>query len=138
MTNIYVAERALDVSPMIEALKYQPSDFEFSGGWLVHVPSRHRFSFDRRGQLTIDAHCGCAMLRARREQQGDLKFAFDQWRENYWRIVETDREFASHFAPVGRWRRFVRDVRMAYRRLRRRPDAARYPAAPAPVAVPAE
>jgi hypothetical protein len=47
-------------------------------------------------------------------------------------LVETNREFASHFAPVGRFRRFARDLRLAFRRLTRRPDgeapAAVYPA----------
>ena len=39
--------RFLDVSPMIEALRFQPEDFDFEKGWLNHVPSRHRFQFDR-------------------------------------------------------------------------------------------
>src|SRR6185437_5235351 len=60
--------RYLDVSPMIEALRFQPSDFEFAHGWLNHVPSRHRFQFDRKGRVTIDALCGCAALSVRPEQ----------------------------------------------------------------------
>lgn len=119
MTNIYVAERALDLSPMIEALKFQPSDFELERGWLVHVPSRHRYRFDRRGNLSIDAHCGCAVLEIRRDHEGELKTAVDRWRTDYWRYVETNREFSSHFASVGRLRRFARDLRMAFRRLLR-------------------
>jgi hypothetical protein len=122
MTDIYVAERALDMAPMIDALKFQPSDFELKGGWLLHVPSRHRYHFDRRGGVTIDAHCGCAALSARTDQQADLATAFRNWREGYWAVVETNRDFASHFAPVGRLRRFARDVRMAFRRLIRRTE----------------
>ncbi len=53
----------LDVAPMISALRFQPSDFEFAHGWLNHVPSRHRFQFDRKGRVTIDAPCGCASFR---------------------------------------------------------------------------
>ena len=129
MSNILVAERALDITPLIEALKFQPEDFELSKGWLSHVPSRHRYRFDRRGQVTIDAHCGCALLAARRDQEADLAAAFARWRADYWSAVEINRDFASHFAPIGRWRRFVRDLRMALRRLRRKP-------ADVPVAMP--
>jgi hypothetical protein len=137
MTRVYVAaDHGLDVSPMIDALKFQPSDFELSGGWLVHVPSWHRFRFDRQGSVSIDAHCGCAAFRARRDQESDLKNAFDRWRADYWRLVETDREFASHFAPVGRLRRFARDVRMAFRRMRQR--APREQTYPTPYPAPAE
>ena len=136
MSDVYFAEPTLDLSPMIQALKFQPSDFELSGGWLVHVPSRHRFKFGSFGRLTIDAHCGCASLRARREQEGDLMTAFDQWRFDYWRVVEINREFASHFAPVGRLRKFARDVRMAFRRLRRSRAGTRE--IPSAISVPAE
>jgi hypothetical protein len=135
MTDIYVAERALDMAPMIDALKFQPSDFELKGDWLTHVPSRHRYHFDRRGGVTIDAHCGCAVLSARPDQRADLANAYRNWRDGYWAVVETNREFASHFAPVGRLRRFARDVRMAFRRLRRRSE--REPAG-AVVLAPAE
>lgn len=124
MTNYYAAENALDIAPMIDALKFQPSDFELKKGWLVHVPSRHRYRFDRRGQLTIDAHCGCVLLAARREQEPELLSAFHRWREDYWRAIEINREFADHFAPVGRVRRFARDLHMAWRRLWRAPGAA--------------
>jgi hypothetical protein len=119
MTDIYVAERALDMAPMIDALKYQPSDFELNRGWLLHVPSRHRYRFERGGMVTIDAHCGCAALRARPDQQADLAAAYNDWRVGYWAVVETNREFAGHFAPVGRLRRFARDVRIAFRRMMR-------------------
>ena len=125
MTDFYIAERALDMRPMIDALRFQPSDFELKGGWLTHLPSRHRYRFDRQGLLSIDADCGCAVLRARADQQADLASAYDHWRVDYWAIVETNREFASHFAPVGRLRRFARDVRLAWRRLvARRPEPA--------------
>ncbi len=85
----------------------------------MHLPSRHRYRFDRLGHLAIDAHCGCAALRARDDQQAELAHAVDRWRVEYWAVVETNREFASHFAPVGRLRRFGRDVMVAFRRLMR-------------------
>ncbi len=136
MTQVYFAEPALDMAPMIEALKFQPSDFELSGGWLLHAPSRHRFKFGWLGRVSIDAHCGCALLSARRDQEGDLKSAFEDWRTNYWSVIETNREFASHFAPVGRLRRFARDIRMAFRRLRR--SGAERPEYAGALSVPAE
>lgn len=43
----------LDVDPMIAALQFQPADFELSHGWLRHMPSRHRFKFDKKGRVTI-------------------------------------------------------------------------------------
>jgi hypothetical protein len=135
MTDIYVAERALDMAPMIDALKFQPSDFELKGGWLLHVPSRHRYHFDRRGMVSIDAHCGCVALQARTDQQADLAAAYRDWRVGYWSVVETNREFAGHFAPVGRLRRFARDLRVAFRRLLRR---SKEPRAAAVVLAPAE
>jgi len=130
MSDIYVSERALDMTPMIDALKFQPSDFEIKRGWLVHLPSRHRYRFDLLGRLAIDADCGCAALTVRRDQEPALSAAFDRWRLDYWAVVETNREFASHFAPVGRLRRFARDLHVAWRRLWRRGSEA-----PAPVGV---
>ena len=128
MSDFYVSERALDMTPMIDALKFQPSDFELKRGWLVHLPSRHRYRFDVLGRLSIDADCGCAVLSARRDQESALSTAFDRWRMEYWAVVETNREFASHFAPVGRLRRFARDLHVALRRLFRRGAEAGTPA----------
>ena len=51
----------------------QPGDFEYTHGSLHHVPSRHRFLFDRFGRVAIDAACGCATMaisRADRELVG--------------------------------------------------------------------
>lgn len=66
----------LDVAPMITALRFQPSDFEYARDWLRHVPSRHRFQFDRKGSVTIDAPCGCAALSVKSEQADELHSAF--------------------------------------------------------------
>ncbi len=124
-----LAERyALDVSPMISALRFQPTDFEFSHGQLLHVPSRHRFHFDRKGNVRIEADCGCAGMAVRKGQAADLFSTFNAWRESYWRQVEVDREFASHFRAPNAWVRLLRDIRMAWRRFRGRE-------APATVAV---
>ncbi len=59
-SNTIARRYYLNVAPMIAALQFQPTDFELKHGWLNHVPSRHRFSFDRAGNVTIDARCGCA------------------------------------------------------------------------------
>ena len=109
--------RYLDVAPMISALRFQPTDFEFAHGWLHHVPSRHRFQFDRTGRVTIDALCGCAALSIRPEQTDELYTTFTTWRQSYWMPLETNREFASHFSPPNAWVRLFRDVRMAWRRI---------------------
>ena len=121
--------RYLDVSPMISALQFQPADFEYKHGWLRHVPSRHRFHFDQSGQVTIDAVCGCAGHSVSSEQGEELFTAFKTWRQSYWRPLEIDREFASHFRTPNAWVRLFRDVRMALRRFMRRAD---------PITVPAE
>jgi hypothetical protein len=133
------ALRALDVSPMISALRFQPSDFEYAHGWLRHVPSRHRFQFDRRGQVTIDALCGCAAMTVSPEQTDALVGMFKIWREQYWLPLETNREFAAHFREPNAWVRLFRDIRMAFRRFLRREEPvvvpvdrfASVPAAPA-------
>ena len=132
--------RYLDVSPMISALRFQPDDFEYAHGWLRHVPSRHRFQFDRMGRVTIDALCGCAMLSIKPEQTDELVSMFKTWRQQYWTPLETNREFASHFRKPNDWVRLFRDVRMAFRRfLRREPPVAIPEEALSPVsATPAE
>ena len=114
--------RHLDVSPMISALRFQPGDFEYAHGWLHHVPSRHRFQFDRLGRVTIDAACGCAAMSIKPEQADELVSMFKTWRQHYWIPLETNREFASHFNKHNALVRLFRDVRMAFRRFLRRED----------------
>ena len=130
--------RDLDVGPLIAALRFQPSDFEYSHGALNHVPSRHRFQFDRKGRVTIDAHCGCAVLSVKPEQAAELHSMFQTWRRDYWLPLETNREFASHFAEPNARVRLFRDIRMAWRRFRRQADPVTIPADALPSATPAE
>ena len=115
----------LDVSPMIEALRLQPADFEYAHGRLHHVPSRHRFCFDGAGRVTIWAACGCSGRQIRHEQSQELFETFHAWRYKYWRPLQTNKEFASHFRKPSPWRRLVRDIKMAWRRFlgRLEPDA---------------
>ena len=112
----------LDVSPMISALRFQPTDFEYAHGWLRHVPSRHRFQFEPTGRVTIEAMCGCANARIRQEQADELTAMFRTWRQSYWLPLQTDREFASHFRKPNSWVRLFRDCRMAWRRFRGRAE----------------
>ena len=119
--------RHLDVAPMISALRFQPVDFEFAHGWLRHVPSRHRFQFDRAGRVAVDAVCGCAGLSVSAEQADELHTMFQTWRQSYWQPLETNREFASHFRSPNPWVRLLRDVRMAWRRFRRQADSVTVP-----------
>jgi hypothetical protein len=123
------SEYFLNVAPMISALQFQPTDFEYSGGWLKHVPSRHRFQFDKKGRVTIDARCGCAGQSVNAEQGDQLYKAFTSWRQYYWQPLQIDREFADHFRQPNAWVRLFRDVRMAWRRFRGQA---------APVTLPAE
>ena len=112
--------RYLDVSPLIEALRFQPEDFEIDRGQLNHPPSRHRFQFDGLGQVTVEADCGCAAMRVNAQQSDELYAAFKVWRREYWTPVATNREFAAHFARPNAWVRLIRDIRMAFRRFARR------------------
>ncbi len=119
--------RHLDVSPLIEALRFQPDDFDMDRGWLNHAPSRHRFRFDPLGQVTVDANCGCAAMSVKPEQTEELFATYRVWRREYWLPIETNREFASHFAKPNAWVRLFRDVRMAFRRFVRREKPAGLP-----------
>jgi hypothetical protein len=117
----------LDVGPMISALQFQPADFEFSHGWLRHVPSRHRFKFDKKGRVVIDARCDCSYQSVSLEHSDQLYRAFTAWQQFYWRPREIDREFASHFEAPSSWVRLLRDIRMAWRRFRRQEEPAALP-----------
>jgi hypothetical protein len=97
----------LDVSPLVTALRTSPDTFEFTGGSLHHIPSRHRFKFDSNGGVRLHAQCSCSFLSIRKEQEMGLYEAFQQWRASYWRPIEINREFASHFDPPPAWRRFL-------------------------------
>lgn len=108
----------IDVTPMIEALKYQPDDFEFTNGKLVHVPSRHQFKFDRKGRVSIEAPCNCSGRPVRSDLSAPLFEAFTVWHQRYWEPVRINREFASHFEAPNAWTRLFRDIRMAWRRFR--------------------
>lgn len=126
----------LDVSPMITALRTTPNTFEFTRGYLHHIPSQHRFQFDSTGHVRLDAQCSCAMLRVREEQQAPLFEAFNEWRAGYWRPLEINRQFAEHFDPPSWLRRVLIDLTARiHRALLRGPRRAH---ADDKVAVPAE
>jgi hypothetical protein len=127
----------LDVSPLVTALRTSPETFEFTGGALQHIPSRHRFKFNAQGNVRVDAQCNCSFLSIRKEQESSLHEAFQEWRVNYWRPIEINREFAAHFAPPPAWRRFLIDLTARlHRLLLRQPQRAH--AHKEHVAVPAE
>jgi hypothetical protein len=130
----------LDVSAMISALQLQPGDFEYARGSLHHVPSRHRFQFDRFGRVAIDAACGCATMTIKPEQTDELVGMFTTWRRDYWIPLETNREFAAHFSKPNAWGRLVREIRMAFRRFVRleNPVTTGVTTMPMPSATPAE
>ena len=95
----------LDVSPMTAALRITPDEFEMDHGWLRHIPSRHRLSFGPKGQVLLRAACDCSLLAVKPEQESSLATAFEEWRINYWRAVEINREFSAHFRRPSAVRR---------------------------------
>jgi hypothetical protein len=97
----------LDLAPAIAAIRARPEEFEFAGGGLRHLPSRHTFRFSEDGDVNVDADCYCASLRTSREQGRVFQAAFKEWHTSYWRVVTINREFASHFEPPGLWRRLA-------------------------------
>jgi len=105
MAEVFMAY--LDVNPMISALRSSPAQFEFTRGSLYHIPSGHRFQFDRAGHVRLDAQCSCSSLTVSEEQQATLFQAYGEWRSGYWRPIEINREFAAHFAPPSGWRRLL-------------------------------
>ena len=97
----------LDVNPVIASLRTSPNAFEFVGGALHHIPSRHYFYFEGNGHVRLAAECSCSYLTVRDEQQAALTEAFSEWRVNYWRPLEINRQFAEHFNPPSGWRRVL-------------------------------
>jgi hypothetical protein len=106
----------LDVSPMISSLRRAPDEFEVIRGALHHFPSRHKFRFDPEGRVTVDALCDCAMLAVRHEQEQELHDAFQQWQAAYWRPLEINKEFASHFRRPNALQRVYRKLMGRLRR----------------------
>jgi len=91
----------LELSPAIAALRSRPEEFELRDNALHHLGSRHSFRFLDEDEVRIDAACGCAHLRASREQSRALHEAFRDWRASYWQPLVINREFAGHFEPPG-------------------------------------
>jgi hypothetical protein len=116
----------LDLSPMLQAMRVRPSEFEVQGAYLHHVPSHHLLNFDTSGNARVHARCDCAMLAVSREQSEEMKAAMSAWKVVYWephlariaaekRAAEINREFASHFRPPTAWRRLLARFRQGSR-----------------------
>jgi hypothetical protein len=98
----------LDVNPMISALRSHPEQFAGKNGdRLTHLPSRHHFRFYPDKHVSMSAHCDCASLSIREDQQAELSDAFQHWYSSYWRPLKINEEFAAHFAPPSLIRRFL-------------------------------
>lgn len=95
----------LDVSPLMTSLRTRPEEFDFKSQWLRHIPSRHSFKFEPTGRVQIRAECNCAFLAIHPQQERQLADSFEKWHTNYWRPLEINREFASHFRPHSALRR---------------------------------
>ena len=120
----------LELAPVITTLRSRPEEFEFFGGMLHHVPSRHSFRFINDDDVEIHAACDCATLRASPVQARAFQSAYREWLSSYWRPLEINREFASHFAPVW-WQQVAHWL---LRRLLSRPQRGK--AAPVEAALP--
>jgi hypothetical protein len=108
----------LDLTPMLQAMRARPSEFEMQGSYLRHMPSHHLLNFDIWGNARVHARCDCAMLDVSREQSEEIKAAIAAWKVVYWephlaqieaekRAAKINREFASHFRPPTLWQRFL-------------------------------
>lgn len=95
----------LELAPAITALRSRPDEFEFSHDTLHHLPSRHRFRFEGEDDVRIEALCDCSLLRAKPEQAKVFREAYREWHASYWRPLQINREFASHFEAPPLWRR---------------------------------
>jgi len=97
----------LELAPAITAIRSRPEEFEFSNNTLHHLNSRHRFHFASEDDVQIYALCDCSILRASPDQARAFHAAYREWHASYWRPLEINREFASHFAPPPLWRRLA-------------------------------
>ncbi|MDB6088881.1 MAG: hypothetical protein JWN85_1665 [Gammaproteobacteria bacterium] len=88
----------LDISPMINALRTTPDEFEVVDGWLTHTRSSHSFRFDLNDGVELQAACNCTLLAIRPEQRRELAKCFREWESSNWRSLQINREFASHFS----------------------------------------
>jgi hypothetical protein len=129
--------RYLDVGPIILALKFQASDFEYARGWLHHIPSRHRFQFDQDGGVIV-ARRGWSALSIKPKQTAELRSMFEVWLEAHWQPLETHRAFAVRVVEPSPWTRLFREARTAWRRLRQEAGPVQIPATILPSAMPAE
>jgi hypothetical protein len=107
----------LDLTPMLEAIRTRPSEFDMQDSYLRHIPSRHLLTFNIRGNAQVHARCDCAMLDVSREQSEEMKAAISAWKVVYWaphlaqiaaekRAAKINREFASHFRSSA-WQGFL-------------------------------
>ena len=97
----------LDLAPAITAIRARPEEFEFSHDTLHHPRSRHRFRFVGEDEVQIDAVCDCSLLRASPLQTRAFHAAYREWHASYWRPLQINREFASHFERPSPFRRFA-------------------------------
>ena len=74
----------LDLTPMLQAMRARPSEFEMYGSFSRHIRSQHLLDFDRRGNARVHARCDCAMFQVSREQGEEMKVAFSAWKIVYW------------------------------------------------------
>src|SRR5258708_22351729 len=92
----------LDLSPMLQAMRVRPSEFEMQGAYLHHIPSHHLLNFDPSGLARVHARCDCAMLDVSRAQSEEMRAAMSAWRVVYWEPRLTEIEAERRGAAVNR------------------------------------
>jgi len=107
----------LDVSPMMVAFRTSPEDFEIRDGWLHHIPSRHQFLFGPDDKVQLVAECNCASLSIKPDQSQALAGCYREWQATYWRPLEINKEFASHFHHSALRKMLIHFTAWLHRRL---------------------
>src|SRR5258708_3988566 len=74
----------LDLTPMLQAMRARPGEFEMQDFYLRHVPSQHLLTFNIWGKAQVHARCDCAMLEVSSEQSGELTDAISAWKDVNW------------------------------------------------------
>jgi uncharacterized protein with von Willebrand factor type A (vWA) domain len=97
-------------------LRNTPEEFELAGEWLCHLRSWHSFRVGPEDRVEIRAACNCVLLSVRPEQEREFAGCFREWQTAYWRPLQINREFASHFGRRTRLLQWTIDATGALHR----------------------
>ena len=92
----------LDLTPMLQAMRARPSEFEMDGPFVQHIRSQHLLEVDRRGNVRVHARCDCARLEVSREQGEEMMAALSAWKIVYWEPHLAQIEAEKRAAKINR------------------------------------